>query len=163
MVRGYKVPWIYQRFGQIAHRMYREKYLEDAPVPRDLDYSDTLRAWGEWQEKVWDRRPEAKPVAMPANTRSLSTQTELGPSDMRKLDDKLEHLDEVLDFYVKRSSSAFEEDLMIAFDNAQGYCKHCSHCKAELKKRRVANLHKWRYPNCKCGHPFADKRLRQGF
>ena len=102
-------------------------------------------------------------MKMPANTSTVSTQTEVGREDMTTLDHRNDYLDEVLDFYVKRSGTAFEDSLAIAMDNAQGYCKHCSHCKAELKKHRVANLHKFRYPNCKCGHPFADKRLRQGF
>ena len=38
------------------------------------------------------------------------------------LDHRNDYLGEVLDFYVKRSGTAFEEDLMIAYNNAQGYC-----------------------------------------
>ena len=52
---------------------------------------------------------------------------------MRRLDENLEYLDDVLTFYVKRSGTAFEDSLTIAMDNAHGYCKHCSHCKAVLE------------------------------
>ena len=70
-----------------------------------------------------------------------------------------DYLDEVLDFYLERRSAAFEEALMIAFDNAQGYCRECTHCAEELRRRKRANYHKWRKPDCRCGHPYADKRF----
>ena len=159
----YKVPWVYSRFAQIAANLYCRRHGKNCKPTKQITFSGMLQWWGRWQETVWYRKPEIKPVKMPANTETVSTQTAVGLADMTTLDHRNSYLDEVLDFYVKRSGTAFEDSLAIAMDNAQGYCKHCSHCKAELEKRRVANLHKWKYPNCKGGHPFADKRLKQGF
>ena len=78
---------------------------------------------------------------------------------MAAFDYRNDYLDEVLDFYLERSSSAFEEDLMIAFNNAQGYCSECTHCAGELHRKRWANWHKWKAPKCRCGHPHADRRF----
>ena len=48
-------------------------------------------------------------MKMPANTQTVSTQTEVDREDMNTLDQRNEYRDEVLDFYVKRSGTAFED------------------------------------------------------
>ena len=158
MLKGFKVPWVYQRYGQIAHGLYYAKYDGDARLTRALRHSDFLREWGRWQEKDWNLRGSEAPVVMPPNTCTVSTQTEIGESEMGVLDRKTEYLGEVLDFYCRHSGTAFQDELSIAFNNADGYCAQCSHCQAALIKKKHANYHKWKKPYCRCGHPFADKR-----
>ena len=125
---GYQIPWQYQRFGQIALELYVSDGKPDPVLNNWLSFNRVLDWWASWQIKDWYQRPEEEPVVMPPNTRTLSTQTEVQLSDMTTLDHRNSYLDEVLDFYVKRSGSAFEEDLMIAFNNVDGYCRECSHC-----------------------------------
>ena len=125
---GYQIPWQYQRFGQIALELYVSDGKPDPVLNNSLHFNSVLDWWASWQIKDWYQRPEEEPVVMPPNTRTLSTQTEVQLSDMTTLDHRNSYLDEVLDFYVKRSGSAFEEDLMIAFNNVDGYCRECSHC-----------------------------------
>ena len=93
----------------------------------------------------------------------MATQTEIRLEEMNMFDRRLSYMGEVFDFYLERRSAAFDEHLMIAYSNVQGYCRECSHCQAEQERRRRANWHKWHKPYCRCGHPYADERLRQGF
>ena len=109
-----------------------ELYVSDGKPDPELNnwlsFNGVLDWWAVWQTTDWYQRPEEEPVVMPPNTRTLSTQTEVQLSDMTTLDHRNSYLDDVLDFYVKRSGSAFEEDVMITFNNVDGYCRECSHC-----------------------------------
>ena len=176
--KGYKVPWVYQRFGQVAMELLQversrsrsaaaadteaDKNESDPLLSKRLELWEVLHWWGVWQVQVWEKRPDSareKPVVMPANTQTVGTQTGIRLEEMNMFDRKLDYLDEVLDFYLERRSAAFEESVLIAYSNVQGYCSQCKHCQAEQRKRQLANWHKWHNPYCRCGHPFADKRL----
>ena len=135
--------------------------IPDPVLDKELDFNYVLEWWGYWQIHDWFKREsdqDAQPT-MPANTKSLATQTEVQLSDMTNLDHRNSYPNEVLEFYVRRSGSAFEEDLLIAYNNMQGYCSECTHCKSLLRMKKWGNWHKWKVPNCRCGHPHADRRF----
>ena len=46
--QGYKVPWVYQRFGQLAVDIYCRRHGKNPSLTKQLTFSDVLRWWGRW-------------------------------------------------------------------------------------------------------------------
>ena len=64
----------------------------------------------------------------PTNTMDQQTQTAIAMQDTKLFDEKLSYLDDVLDFYNKYSTSAFEDAVFVATSGILDYCGRCSHC-----------------------------------
>ena len=152
--QGKGTPWVDQRFGQIAVEKYHQVYGKN---PKIKHYRSVKSAWTEFE--AWIREKEGESDQPEPDTKDVAVQTLVDEPRWNEITREATHIDDILGWYVKTCTSIYQDQLAYArFEKIQ-YCRECPHCKELDAKKAAANWHKFKNPHCRCGHPYADRRL----